>query len=403
MKLAYYPGCSSEGSAIEYDLSTKKTAHMLETDLQELEDWNCCGATSAHNTNKLLAGSLPARNLAIAEQNGMDLILAPCAACYNRLHSTELAARKDNALREKIQEVIDMDFKALTTTISVLEWLDNKVGIDKIKAKVSNPLKGMKAACYYGCLLVRPAEHTGFDDTEDPQSMDRIVRALGAQTVDWPYKVECCGAALATSRPEIGAKMIYEVIANAKAAGAECLVTACPLCMLNLDMRQAGAEKMFKEKLNLPVYYVTELVAIAGGASPAEVGVGKHFVEAISYLQSLPARAAEMEAAEPKPVKKAAKAEPEESDGAAASEDAEALQKKIDAMIKGFNKNPDKMAARLIEDEERAKVLVEVISGDEKKTARLAELMVTDKEKAAKAADAFVTGELKKREKESKG
>ena len=231
--------------------------------------------------------------------------------------------------------------------------------------------------------------------------MDRIVRALGAETVDWPYKVECCGAALATSRPEIGAKMIYDVITNAKAAGAQCLVTACPLCMLNLDMRQAGAEKMFKEKLNLPVYYVTELVAIAGGASPTEVGVGKHFVEAISYLQFLPARAAEMEAAEPKPVKKAAKAEPEESDGAAASEDAEALQKKIDAMIKGFNKNPDKMAARLIEDEERAKVLVEVISGDEKKTARLAELMVTDKEKAAKAAEAFVTGELKKREKQN--
>jgi len=198
--------------------------------------------------------------------------------------------------------------------------------------------------------------------------------------------------------------MIYDVITNAKAAGAECLVTACPLCMLNLDMRQAGTEKMFKEKLNLPIYYVTELVAIAGGASPAEVGVGKHFVEAISYLQSLPTRAAEMEAAEPKQVKKAAKAKPEESDGTpAAGEDAEALQKKIDAMIKVFNNNPDKMAARLIEDEEKAKILVEIISGDDKKIARLAELMVTDKEKATKAADAFITGELKKREKESKG
>lgn len=401
MKIAYYPGCSSEGSAIEYDLSTRKTALMLETDLEELEDWNCCGATSAHNTNKLLAQSLPARNLAIAERSGMDLILAPCAACYNRLHSTELAARKNDALREQIQEVIDMDFKALTSTISVLEWLDSKVGIEKIKAKAINPLKGMKAACYYGCLLVRPPEHTGFDDTEDPQSMDRIVRALGAETVDWSFKVECCGAALATSRPEIGAKMIYDVITNAKAAGAQCLVTACPLCMLNLDMRQAGAEKMFKEKLNLPIYYVTELVAIAGGASPVEVGVGKHFVEAITYLEALPARAAEMEAAAPQKDKKGAKAKlTGESDGEVAdSEEVAALQKKIDAMIKGFNKNPDKMAARLIEDEERAKILVEVISGDEKKINRLAELMVTDKEKAVKAAEAFVTGELKKREK----
>ncbi|HHV16107.1 MAG TPA: disulfide reductase [Gelria sp.] len=402
MKLAYYPGCSAEGSAIEYDLSTKKTAQMLETELQELDDWNCCGATSGHSTDMLLAQSLPARNLAIAEQNGRDTILAPCAACYSRLHSTELAARKDDALREQIQEVIDMDFKALTSTISVLEWLDGKVGIEKIKAKVTNPLKGMKAACYYGCLLVRPVEITGCDDTEDPQSMDRIVRALGAETVDWPYKVECCGASLATSRPEIGAKMIYDVIANAKAAGADCLVTVCPLCMMNLDMRQAGAEKMFKERLNLPIYYITELVAIAGGASPAEVGVGKHFVEAISYLESLPARAAEMEAAAPKKGKKAAKAKPAGgTDGEAAdSEEAAALQKKIDAMIKGFNKNPDKMAARLIEDEERAQVLAEIITADEKKTARLAEFMITDREKAVKAAEAFVTGELKKREKE---
>lgn len=400
MKLAYYPGCSSEGSAIEYDLSTKKTALLLDTELEELEDWNCCGATSAHNTNKLLSLALPARNLAIAEQNGMDLILAPCAACYNRLHSTELIARKDETVREQIKEVIDMDFSAQTSTISVLEWLDSKVGADKIKARVKKPLQGMKAACYYGCLLVRPVEHTGFDDPEDPQSMDRIVRALGAETVDWPFKVECCGAALATSRPDIGAKMIYNIISNARDAGAECLVTACPLCMLNLDMRQAGAEKAAGEKLGMPIYYVTELVALAGGASPTEVGIDKHFVEATGYLASLPARAAALAAAAPKKADKVVKTGNEdETADAAASEDAEALQKKIDAMIKAFNKSPDKMAARLIEDEERAKILAEIITGDEKKIARLAELMITDKDKAGKAADAFVTGELKKRAK----
>jgi heterodisulfide reductase subunit B len=398
MKLAYYPGCSSEGSAIEYDLSTKKTALLLETELEELEDWNCCGATSAHNTNKLLSLALPARNLAIAEQNGMDLILAPCAACYNRLHSTELIARKDEAVRERIKEVIDMDFSAHTSTVSVLEWLDSKVGVDKIKARVKNPLQGMKAACYYGCLLVRPVEHTGFDDPEDPQSMDRIVRALGAETVEWPFKVECCGAALATSRPDIGAKMVHSIISNARDAGAECLVTACPLCMLNLDMRQAGAEKAAGEKLNMPVYYVTELVALAGGASPDEVGIGKHFVEAKGYLGSLPARAAAMAAAAPKKAPKAAKAE-NEDEAAVGNEDAEALRKKIDAMIKAFNKGPDKMAARLIEDGERAAILADIITGDEKKIARLAELMITDKDKAGKAAEAFVTGELKRREK----
>jgi heterodisulfide reductase subunit B len=397
MKLAYYPGCSAKSSAIEYDLSTRKIASILETELEELKDWNCCGATSAHNTNKILSLALPARNLAIAEQMGLDLILAPCAACYNRLHSTEIMARKKETLREQIKETIDMDFQASTSTISVLEWLDGKVGVDKIKARVKNPLKGMKAACYYGCLLVRPVEHTGFDDPEDPQSMDRIVRALGAETVDWPYKTECCGAALATSRPEIGVKLIYDVISNARAAGADCLVTACPLCMLNLDMRQAGTGKAMGENLNLPVYYVTELVAIAAGASPVEVGVNKHFVEALSYLESLPSRFAAMEAAASKKTEKTARVTQGEETGS--DEDAAVLQKKIDAMIKGFNKNPDKMAIRLIEDEERAKVLAEIISRDEKKTARLAELMVTDKEKAIKAADAFVTGELRKREK----
>lgn len=394
MKLGYYPGCSSEGSAIEYHMSTLLTAKMLGIELVELDDWNCCGATSAHNTNKLLSLALPARNLAIAEKAGLDLILAPCAACYSRLRGAEMAAKHDEQMRQKIEQVIDMEFNAASSTISVLEFLADRVGTDRIKEKVTNPLKGMKAACYYGCLLVRPVEHTGFDDPEDPQTMDKIVSALGAETVDWAHKTECCGAALATSRPEIGAKMIYEVIKNAKAAGADCIVTACPLCMLNLDMRQAGAEKAFKEKFDIPVYYVTELVALAGGASPKQVGADKHFVEAVKYLESLPARAAELEAAKVK--EKPAEKKKEE-------QDEDAIKKKADAFIKGFVKNPAKMAARFIDDEERAGILVEIVTSDEKKMARLAELMVTDKDKAVKAAEAFVTGELKKREKQNVG
>ncbi len=399
MPLGYYPGCSGEGSGIEYKMSTEKTAEMLGIELQELEDWNCCGATSAHNTNKLLSLALPARNLAIAERMNLDSILAPCAACYSRHRATEVQAREDDEMRLKIQEIIDMEFKAKSRTISVLEWLVNDIGIEKIKEKVTKPLKGMKAACYYGCLLVRPEEYTGFDDNEDPQTMDQIVKATGAQAVDWAYKTECCGAALATSRPEIGAKMIYEVIQNARQAGAECIVTACPLCMLNLDMRQAGAGKQYSVNLDMPIYYVTELVALAGGYSNKEVGIPKHFVEAESYLESLPQKAAEIEAAEAakqaKPGKKAAAA----SSGADEAQDEEANQKKIAAMKKGFEKNPDKMAARIIEDEERAKILAEIVAGDEKKISKLAELMVTDPEKAFKVADAFVTGELKKREK----
>jgi heterodisulfide reductase subunit B len=458
MKLAYYPGCSLDGSAIEYGLSTKRTAELLGVELLEIEDWNCCGATSGHNTNKLLSLALPARNLALAEKTGLD-VLAPCAACYNRFRNTEHVVRHDRKMQEKIASVIEMDYAASNQTLSILELIVNKVGLEKLREKVSQPLKAMKAACYYGCLLVRPQEHTGFDDNEDPRSMDLIMQALGAESVEWSFKTECCGAALATSRPDVGYRMIYEVIRNAREAGAECLVTACPLCMMNLDMRRRGVEKAFNERLDIPVYYITELLAIACGDSPRDVGVHRHFVEAEGYLASLPEKAARIEAeeaarleaeqakkaarvaqakkaaqdkakkkeaseaeaaAKAKAEKKAApaaeaaatladsrdkgsKAAPTQAQAAApaAAEavDDGALQKKITAMIKAWEKSPEKVAARLIEDEERAAILAQVVSGDEKKTARLAELMITDKDKAAKAAEAFVTGELKKRQK----
>jgi heterodisulfide reductase subunit B len=235
--------------------------------------------------------------------------------------------------------------------------------------------------------------------------MDQIMTALGARTVEWPYKTECCGAALATSRPDIGSRMIYEVIRNARAAGAECIITACPLCMLNLDMRQAKVEKAMGVKLDMPVYYITEMVALAGGYSPQEIGITRHFVDAISYLHSLPekaaALAAEEEAKKPqKAARAAASPAAEKADGEEQSPaDQEATQKKIEAMLKGIQKNPEKMAARIIADPERAQILAELMAQDEKKSLKIAELMVTDKDKATKVADAFVTGELKKRQK----
>lgn len=393
MKLAYYPGCSLDGSAVEYGLSTKRAAAILGVELKEIEDWNCCGATAGHNTNKLLSLALPARNLALAEKEGLN-VLAPCAACYNRFKATEHAVREDENIKAKIEYIIDMPYTASNNTISVLEWI-SQVGIEKLKTRVKNSLKGMKAACYYGCLLVRPSGHTGFDDPEDPQSMDEIVKALGAEAVDWDYKTECCGAALATSRPEIGSKMIYEVLRNVKEAGAECIVTACPLCMMNLDMRQGQVEKRFKEKFSIPVYYVTELIAVACGDEPQTVGINKHFVEAVSYLKGLPAKAALLDKEEKaKEVAKTAK-----NAEKAGEESDEETRRKIDAMLKGLEKNPEKVVLKLVGDEEKANILAEVIKNDEKKRVKLAEVMVQDKEKAVKVAEALVAGEMKKREK----
>jgi len=395
MKLAYYPGCSAEGSGIEYGMSVERTSEILGFELIELEDWNCCGATSGHNTDKLLSLALPARNLAIAEKTGLN-VLAPCAACYNRHRTAEHTVRHDPQMKAKIIQAIDMKVEGSSETLSILDVLANHIGPQKIAEKVTKPLTGMKAACYYGCLLVRPVEHTGFDDVEDPQSMDIVMKSLGAEPVDWAFKTECCGAALVTSRPDIGNRMVYNVLRNAQENGAECIVTACPLCMLNLDMRQAAIEKQFKTKFNMPIYYVTEALAIACGDDYKTVGVEKHFVEAISYLNTVRARAEEAKKAAEQAVRVKA-----ESEAAAVqeTEDPEALQKKIDAMKKAFEKSPDKMAAKLIDDAQRAAVLAQIISADEKKIARLAELMVTDKDKAAKAADAFVTAELKKKDK----
>ncbi len=384
MKLAYYPGCSLDGSGVEYGLSVKRMAELLNVELCEIDDWNCCGATSAHNTDKLLSLALPARNLAKAEKMGMD-ILAPCAACYNRFRHTEHTVRHDSEMRSKVEKAIDMEYQAANETLSVLDLLTSKVGTDNIRSQVVKPLQGMKAACYYGCLLVRPKEITGFDDEENPHTMDDIMQALGAETIDWSHKTECCGASLATSRPDVGGKMIYEILRNASEAGAECIVTACPLCMMNLDMRQAGTEKKFNTKFNIPVYYVTELLAIACGDSPQTVGTHRHFVEAVKYLENLSTAAA----SPAETVREEAKTENGESD--------EALQKKINALTIGFQKNPAKMAARLIAEEEKAAILVEIVSSDEKKLAKLASLMATDNDKAAKAAQAYVAAEIKKR------
>lgn len=430
MKFAYYPGCASEGSGIEYHMSMERTAHIMDFKMEELEDWNCCGATSGHNTDRLLSVALPARNLAIAEKSGLNMIISPCAACYSRHRYAEHTIQHDPEMRQKVEQVLEMELTGNTETLSILDVLANKIGADAIAAKVTNPWTTMKAANYYGCLLVRPVEHTGFDDPEDPQSMDQIMKALGADPVEWSHKTECCGAALVTSRPDVGMQMLYRVLKDAKESGAECIVTACPLCMLNLDMRQAAIEKQFGEKFALPVYYVTELLALACGDQPKQVGLEKHFVEAGQYLKMIEVRGAEARAAAEKAAQEAAdkaraKAEAaaaaraaaaakaaakasapgESQDGGEASGAAESKaskpavtaepdQKKVDAFVTALTKNPDKMAVKLVADPAQAGILVSIL--DEKRIGKLANLMARDMELAKKAAAAFVQQELKR-------
>jgi heterodisulfide reductase subunit B len=231
--------------------------------------------------------ALPARNLALAEREKLD-VLAPCAACYSRFRATEHRVRQDAETRKQVEEAIGMEYAATNSTVSVLELLAGKVGLEAIASKVTKPLKGMHPACYYGCLLVRPTEHTGFDDPEYPESMDNIMRTLGAEPVVWSYQTECCGASLASTHPEIGLKMAYAVLRNAVEQGADSIITACPLCQMNLDMRRGQIEKKVGAKVDLPVYYVTQMVAVACGETPRGVGINRHFVEALNLISRLP-------------------------------------------------------------------------------------------------------------------
>jgi heterodisulfide reductase subunit B len=291
MKYAYYPGCSLHSTGIEYHLSTRLVAQKLNVELWEIPGWNCCGASAAHNINHLLSLALPARNLALAEQEGLD-VAVPCAACFNRMKATEAAVRESSATKETIAGIIDLDYQATNNARALLDILVNEVGTQTIAKNVSKPLQGLKVACYYGCLLVRPPQITGFDDPENPQTMDQLVSSLGGEPVNWAYKTECCSAGHTTTRSDIGLPVINSILKNAKANGAECILSACPLCFLNLDMRQPEIEQTFKTSYGLPVFYFTELMGFAMGFAPSELGMPKHFVNPVPLLRQKTEQAA---------------------------------------------------------------------------------------------------------------
>jgi heterodisulfide reductase subunit B2 len=282
MKYAYYPGCSLHSTGIEYEISTQCVAKRMGVQLQEIPDWNCCGASAGHTTNHMLGLALPARNLAIAEKLGLD-VMAPCASCFSRMKHAELAVKKSQETRAKIADLTEMDYEGKIGVKSALEVFVKDAGLETVKSLVSKSLGGMKVAAYYGCLLVRPVG-VGIDDTENPMLMDDLVNALGGESVDWAFKTECCGAALATAQPKVGLKLIYDILCNAKDAGAEAIVTACPLCMVNLDMRQSDVNDKTDAKFDIPVFYFTELMGMAFGEKPDKVGAGKHFVNTTGVL-----------------------------------------------------------------------------------------------------------------------
>lgn len=261
MKVSYYPGCSLHATGKEYDLSVKAVSSALGIELAEIRDWSCCGATSAHNTNFKLSLALPARNLMIAEQDAQGEateVMVPCAACFNRFKSAQHYLAKDVELKKEVEEAVGGAYRGTLSIRSPLDIFYRDIGPEELAERVKRPLRGLKTVSYYGCLLLRPPEVCRFDAHENPLIMDQILTLMGADPRFWSYKTDCCGGSLTISKTSIVESMVNRLMKMAREAGADCVVTACPVCMANLDMR-AGQD------LRLPVFYFTELMALAMG------------------------------------------------------------------------------------------------------------------------------------------
>ena len=275
MRIGYYPGCSLLGSSREFGESVRSVARSLDVELVEVPDWHCCGASSAHVQSHLLSVALPANVLAQAAAAGLDEVVVPCAACYNRLASARHAVENDAALRGRVEEVIERPLDRPVRVVNVLELLDRVK--DRIAARVTQPF-AKTVACYYGCLLVRPPRVIGFDRPEDPTSMDALVLAAGGRTVPWSCKTECCGAGLSVSRTESVVRLAGRIVADATARQAEAIVVACPMCHSNLDLRRGAIDAALGARHELPVLFITQVIGLALGLSDAALGLQRHFV-----------------------------------------------------------------------------------------------------------------------------
>ena len=285
MKVAYYPGCSLHATAKEYDDSCRLVFKELGVELQEIPGWICCGATPAHLTSHLLGVALPCKNLVLVDEMDLDTVIAPCAACFNRLKVADQEVKEDLELKKDVEKVLGRPYSGRVEIKHPLEIIAQDIGLEKVRKMVRRELEGLRVASYYGCLLVRPPEAVNFDDPEDPQSLDDLVTTLGGEAVPWAFKTECCGASFSLSETDIVLQLSGEILNEALEAGAECIVVACPLCQSNLDLRQKAIEKKCRKRINLPVLYFSELLGLALGMNMRELGLLKHVVNPTKLLE----------------------------------------------------------------------------------------------------------------------
>ena len=313
MSLAYYPGCSLHKSSIEYDTSTRKMLDVLGVEATEIPDWTCCGSSPAHMMDHLLAQALAARNLRQAALVG-DTMLAPCPSCFQRQKNAEVEIHRSESFRSEVNEVLDSPYTGQVIVYSLPEYLMKFVGEEKIAGLVITDLSQLKVVPYYGCLLGRPGDLTGEKDIEQPMMMDLLLQATGVDIKWWSYKVECCGASVGMPKAEIQRRLSGKILEQAVAAGAEAIVTACPLCHVNLDLKQAQVNKFLGTDYHVPIFYLSQVMGLALGLSADDVMLSKNVVDPAPLVRSAIQKAAQVKAEEErKAAEKAAKAAAKEA------------------------------------------------------------------------------------------
>lgn len=288
-KYAYYPGCSGSATSREYDASTRAVCKALDVELVDIPDWSCCGSTPAHQVDQRLSAALSARNLAQAEQLDLEQVLTPCPSCLKNLHNAIEHMDESPAFKAAVDALTQRPLTKPHKVSSVLQVVLEDVGLEAIAKMVKKPLKGLKLVAYYGCLMTRPGRSMKFDDEENPTSLDRIMEAAGATMLPFPLKTECCGGSFGIPRNDVTARLGGRILELAQEVGADAVVVACPLCQMNLDLRQRQINSAQHLALDMPVFYFTQLLGLALGVPESDLEMDKLVVNTKPVLSRMEA------------------------------------------------------------------------------------------------------------------
>lgn len=284
MDYLYFPGCTLYTKAKNFDQTARNCSILLGFELKEMNNWTCCGATFPLATDNIMALLPPSRILAKARQQG-DTLTTLCAICFNVIKRTNRLIKTDQEKREKINNFIEMDYQGDLRILHYLEILKKEIGFSRLKEKIKKPLDGLKAAAYYGCMLIRPYEEMEFDDKEKPTIFEEYLSTLGVEPVEFPYKTECCGSFQSVGSPDVATECAYKILISAIKRGAEAIVSTCPMCTFNIDHKQSDIKKKYLDFKSIPVFYFTQLLGIAMGFGIETLGFEQNEVDPIPLLK----------------------------------------------------------------------------------------------------------------------